>query len=322
MGAMRSPSSSASSRVSDGSAWASTWPSRFFASSIPHSTASWRAKTSIETSGSRPSCSRMLSARRSRRRPSRRTGSRARVERAAAPSVRRASFLARRGLVGRRHRSGGGGECSVWASRRRARRGAPRGRSRLDAVRLHPVAAAAAGPPADPGDGQDDGQQDGRQQHREADRPALPDRRRAGPGGLGRVGGVGRARRGPRPRRRSSRRRASASGSAPHRPRARTGSAPPVARRPRRDRRRSRCPRRRPRRWRRRSRRRPRTPSRSAGDGVRPTAAAFVSIVARRARTVLASSSIRVASSNRQARIASRMGFGSVQSPASPTTWS
>ena len=38
-----------------GSAWASTWPSRFFASSIPHRTASCRAKTSIETIGSRPS---------------------------------------------------------------------------------------------------------------------------------------------------------------------------------------------------------------------------------------------------------------------------
>ena len=42
---------------------ARTWPRRFFASSIPHSIASWRAKTSIVTSGSRPSRSRMLAAR-------------------------------------------------------------------------------------------------------------------------------------------------------------------------------------------------------------------------------------------------------------------
>ncbi len=42
---------------------ASTWPSRFFASSMPHRTASCRVNTSIVTNGSRPSAARMLSAR-------------------------------------------------------------------------------------------------------------------------------------------------------------------------------------------------------------------------------------------------------------------
>ena len=63
LGAIRSPSSSASTRVTDGSQAARTWPMRFFASSMPHRTASSRAKTSIVTMGSRPSRSRMLCAR-------------------------------------------------------------------------------------------------------------------------------------------------------------------------------------------------------------------------------------------------------------------
>jgi hypothetical protein len=61
LGVTRSPSSIAST-MAPGS-WASTWPSRLVASPIPHRTESSRQKTSMVTTGSSPSLSRMLFAR-------------------------------------------------------------------------------------------------------------------------------------------------------------------------------------------------------------------------------------------------------------------